>query len=128
MAGMVLVDTSVWVRHFRETNATLHGLLVQDRVLMHSLVRAELACGTPPAPRASTLASLAMLRHCQEASVTETLEFLETHQLYGKGCGFVDLAILASTLITPGAKLWTADARLNTLAKMLRVDYAEPVH
>ena len=128
MVDMVVVDTSIWVRHFRDANVALQGLLVQDRVLMHSLVRAELACGTPPAPRVSTLAGLAKLRRCREATIAETLDFLEAHQLYGRGCGFIDLSILASTLITPGAKLWTADARLHLLAKSQGVSYSESVH
>ena len=49
MPVSVLVDTSVWVRHFREADTYLQELLVQDSVLMHPMVHAELACGTPPA-------------------------------------------------------------------------------
>ncbi|MEN2388091.1 PIN domain-containing protein [Comamonas sp. A7-5] len=128
MPVSVLVDTSVWVRHFREADSHLQKLLMQDSVLMHSMVHAELACGTPPAPRADTLAALAMLRPSQEASIPETLEFLEKNQLFGKGCGLVDLSLLASTLITPGACLWTADRRLAEMAKQLGVAYAIPTH
>lgn len=95
---------------------------------MHSMVHAELACGTPPAPRADTLAFLAMLRPSKEATTSETLEFLERHALYGRGCGFVDLSLLASTLITPACVLWTADRRLAGLAAQLGVAYAPLVH
>ena len=124
----VLVDTSVWVRHFREADTHLQELLMQDSVLMHSMVHAELACGTPPAPRADTLAALAMLRPSQQASIPETLEFLEQNKLFGKGCGLVDLSLLASTLITPGALLWTADRRLADMATQLNVAYLPPLH
>jgi len=48
----VLVDTSVWVGHFRRANPRLRSLLENDRVLCHPLIVLELACGTPPAPRA----------------------------------------------------------------------------
>lgn len=128
MSVSVLVDTSVWVRHFRDADPHLQELLLQDSVLMHSMVHAELACGTPPAPRADTLAALAMLRRSQEASIPETLDFLERHKLFGKGCGVVDLSLLASTLITPGALLWTADRRLADMAAQLGVAYVIPTH
>ena len=44
----VLVDTSVWVDHFRRPNAVLAELMGFDEVLTHPLVVGELACGTPP--------------------------------------------------------------------------------
>jgi len=128
MPVSVLVDTSVWVRHFREADPHLQELLAQDSVLMHPMVHAELACGTPPAPRRDTLAALAMLRPSQEASIPETEEFIERHQLFGKGCGLVDLSLLASTLITPGALLWTADRRLADMAAQLGAAYVIPTH
>jgi hypothetical protein len=87
----VLIDTSVWVAHFRQCNAELVRLLALDGALMHPLVQAELACGTPPEPRARTLA---------------------------------DLGLLASTLLTPGAVLWTLDKRLAALAGRFGVSYA----
>ena len=63
----VLVDTSVWVDHFRRRNDALIQLLAQDRVLVHPFVIGEIACGTPPA-RARTLADLDQLQPSQQAS------------------------------------------------------------
>ena len=57
----VLVDTSVWVDHFRRPNPVLAELMVQDQVLTHPLVVGELACGTPPEPRLRTLGDMALL-------------------------------------------------------------------
>ena len=54
---MILVDTSVWVNHFKDRNEDLVRLLFSDSVLIHPLIIAELACGTPPAPRTQTLNS-----------------------------------------------------------------------
>lgn len=51
----VLVDTSVWVDHFKYHNVRLVQLLGFDLALMHPMVLAEIACGTPPAPREKTL-------------------------------------------------------------------------
>jgi predicted nucleic acid-binding protein len=76
----VLVDTSVWVAHFRSRNEALVDLLSQDRVLIQPMILGELACGTPP-DRARTLADLSSLRHCQEPSLREALDFVERHQL-----------------------------------------------
>ena len=112
----VLVDTSVWVDHFRHGNATLAALLESDRVLTHPMVIGELTCGTPP-DRKRTMAALRALRLARAASLEEIGAFVERERLYGRGCGLVDMALLASTLITPGARLWTLDIRLATLAR-----------
>ena len=103
----VLVDTSVWVDHFRYGQPALMQLLALDAVLIHPYVVAELACGTPPAPRHRTLDDLARLRPAVQASQHELLDFIEREQLYGMGCGMVDLALLASTLLSPRTQLWT---------------------
>lgn len=114
-----LVDTSVGIDHFRHGNAQRVGLLAQDAVLMHSFVFLELACGTPPAPRAPTLADLARLRPPHQASSAELLAFIEREALYGQGCGMTDVSLLAAARITPGARLWTLDKRLAALASRL---------
>ena len=54
----VLVDTSVWVDHFRHGQPALARLLALDAVLIHPYVLAELACGSPPAPRGCVSSSL----------------------------------------------------------------------
>ncbi len=41
----VLVDTSVWIDHFRQSDEQLINLLQQNEVLMHPMIRGELACG-----------------------------------------------------------------------------------
>ncbi len=88
----VLIDTSVWVAHFRQSQAELVRLLALDGALMHPLVQAELACGTPPEPRVRTLADLGLLPPVRQASLTEVMAFVERERLYGLGCGVVDLA------------------------------------
>lgn len=121
----VLVDTSVWVDHFRRANAALEQLLWQDAVLCHPWVLGEIACGTPPA-REQTLADLAALETAKVAHVQELMAFIERERLYGLGCGLVDLALLASVRLTPGARLWTRDQRLAALAERLGVAFAHP--
>jgi predicted nucleic acid-binding protein len=117
----VLVDTSVWVDHFRQTSPALTHLLVQNLVWTHSMVLGELACGGPPAPRSQTLADIACLQRTDEATTQEVLDFIESEQLHGLGCGWVDMVLLTSALITPGATLWTLDKRLAALADRFAV-------
>jgi predicted nucleic acid-binding protein len=124
----VLIDTSVWVDHFRCRNEALVQLVTSDQALTHPLVLVELACGTPPAPRARTLHDIGLLRHAQHATWTEVMQFIEVEQLYGQGCGSSDLTLLASTLMTPGASLWTLDRRLVTLARRLGAAYPPDGH
>ncbi|PWI77284.1 VapC toxin family PIN domain ribonuclease [Enterobacter sp. CGMCC 5087] len=119
----VLVDTSVWVDHFRNRNDGLIQLLNLDLVLIHPMILAEIACGTPPAPRLRTLGDLGLLPQSHQANINEVMAFIENEKLYGLGCGLVDLTLLASTLITPGARLWTLDKRLETLATRLNANY-----
>lgn len=119
----VLVDTSVWVDHFRRGNEALVNLLHANSVQTHPMIVAELACGTPPAPRLRTLKNIGRLQSAKQASLREVMDFIEREQLYGLGCGLVDLILLASTLITPNTELWTLDKRLASLAERFGVAY-----
>jgi predicted nucleic acid-binding protein len=125
---MVLVDTAVWVDHFRRPNAVLAELMVLDRVLTHPLVMGELACGTPPEPRLRTLGDMALLLPADQAAPDEIRAFIEREALFGLGCGLIELTLLASTLITQGAQLWTLDQRLAALSERFGVCFAPPMH
>lgn len=124
----VLADTSVWVRHFRRADPVLQALLSTDRILGHPLIVLELACGTPPAPRDRTLLDLRALQQAVVATTDETLAFIETERLHDSGCGAVDMMLLASTLLTSAALLWTDDRRLHTLALRLGVAFSPARH
>lgn len=126
MSG-VLVDTSVWVDHFRRHNDALAALLTADQVLAHPLIVGEIACGTPP-ERSQTLSDLGNLQQIQQASVGEAMHFIESQRLFGLGCGLVDILLLASTLMTPGAQIWTLDKRLASLADRFGVFHHPQVH
>lgn len=70
----VLVDTSVWVEHFRRRNVALVELIGLDEVLTHLMVLLELACGTPPEPRAQTLGDIELLLSVRQAGLREVRE------------------------------------------------------
>jgi len=123
----VLVDTSVWINHFKKPNASLIKLLTLDLVLTHPMVLLELACGIPPS-RKQTLSDLGLITQARQASMNEVMQLIEAKKLYGLGCGLVDISLLASTLITPGTELWTLDKRLLILTERFCVQYQEISH
>ncbi len=121
--NLVLADTSVWISHFRRPNAVLQALLSADQVLCHPMILIEIACGTPPSPRARTLSDLQQLRSATVASTKETLELIEREQLQDSGCGAVDLLLLGSVLLTSDAVLWTVDRNLAALAARFEISF-----
>lgn len=112
----ILADSSIWVAHFRQPSKTLQSLLQNDQVLCHPLIVIEIACGTPPTPRLRTLSWLQNLRQPVIATTDEILALIERERIADSGCGAVDTALLAATLLTPGTRLWTADRPLAALA------------
>lgn len=118
----------LYLDHFRHTNESLVDLLSLDMAITYPMVVTELACGTPPAPRERTLADIATLPQSRQASLTEVRELIEREQLFGLGYGLVDLTLLASTMLTTGARLWTQDQRLRRLAQRFQVAYLPARH
>lgn len=123
----VLIDTSVWINHFRVANQELIELLNNDIALIHPMIAAEIACGTPPS-RKNTLSDLESLQKCHQPTLSEVMGFIERKKFFGHGCGIIDMILLASTLITPNTKLWTLDNRLAVLAKQLGILYKPKLH
>lgn len=111
---MVLVDTSVWVAHFREPQRGLVELLGEGLVLVHPFVTGELACGNLRR-RPSVLADFAALPAAARASDLEVMRLVEDRRLWGRGLGWVDVHLLASALISH-CRLWTLDKRLAAAA------------
>lgn len=122
--SLVLADTSVWIAHFRRANPVLQSLLATEQILCHPLVVLEIACGTPPAPRDRTLGDLGKLKQAVVATSNETLTLIEREQLQDSGCGAIDMALLASTLLTADTLLWTLDRDLAALASRLGVAFS----
>jgi predicted nucleic acid-binding protein len=117
---MILVDTSCWIEHLRLGNGRLQALLNRGRVLAHPMVVGELACGHL-ARRTELLRWLSDLPWARQATHGEVLRLIDRRQLFGRGLGYVDAHLLAATLITPHARLWTQDRRLGILALELGI-------
>jgi predicted nucleic acid-binding protein len=111
----VLVDSSVWVGHFKQRNEHLVALLAADLVVCHPYIVAEVACGTPP-NRKAIIRMLSELENTPVATQDELLAMVDAQQLYGRGCGFVDLSLLASANLSEKTLIWTLDKRFDQLA------------
>jgi predicted nucleic acid-binding protein len=120
---MILVDTSVWIDHLRESNSTLVSLLETCDVLAHPLVTGELAMGTIRS-RGELLSLLGELPTAPVADHHEVLTLIETRGLHGTGLGIVDAHLLACTLLAPGTTLWTRDRRLAEAAARLDIAWS----
>jgi len=119
---MILVDTSIWIDHFRKGNDALSLLLEQDLVLMHPFIIGELACGSM-VNRHEILGLLGTLPAAVAAGHNEVLQFVEMKHLYGMGIGWIDVHLLASARLLH-APLWTSDARLKRAAESLGIAYS----
>ena len=120
---MVLVDTSVWVSHFRETHDGLVELLNNGEVVCHPFIIGELACGNLN-NRTSIIALLEALPVALVVEHEELLSFIEARKIMGKGLGYVDVHLLAAALLT-GVPLWTLDKKLDKVAEGLQRKYRQ---
>jgi predicted nucleic acid-binding protein len=116
---MILVDTSVWIEHLRARNDRLRDLLLAEQVLCHPFIVGELACGSLRR-RGEILSLLKALPEAKLLEHEEVLNFLDARRLYGRGIGWVDAHLLASTLLT-GCTLWTFDKPLRRAAAALSI-------
>ena len=108
---MILVDTSVWIDHFRNGNTRLAELLNGGSVLMHAFVLGELALGNLRS-RKDVLRDLGNLPQAVVATDAEVLGFIAANKLHGRGIGYIDAHLLAASRLTPDTALWTYDRRL----------------
>jgi predicted nucleic acid-binding protein len=119
---VILVDTSVWIDHFRRGDATLARLLGNGAVVGHPWVTGELALGNLTR-RDEILRLLAALPQATRARTHEVLRLIEQEALCGAGIGYVDAHLLAAARLTADTRLWTGDKRLLAVATRLGLDF-----
>jgi predicted nucleic acid-binding protein len=117
---VILVDTSIWVDHFRQHDLVLESLLSNGDVLTHHFIVGELAMGNFR-QRDVILDNMRDLKHAVAATDDEVLDFVEEHALFGLGIGYIDAHLLAAARLTRGTELWTRDKRLDAAAQRLAV-------
>jgi len=120
---MILVDSSVWIDHWRSGDERLAQLLGQGQVWVHRFVTGELALGNLQR-REEVLGALQDLPQCKVATDAEVLGFITDQALAGSGIGYIDAHLLAAVRLTPGTQLWTRDKRLLAAAVRLGLAYA----
>lgn len=117
---MTLVDTSVWIDHLRRSgDPQLIALLKKNNVWVHPWIVGEIACGNL-AHRARVIGELRKLPQLAIARDQEVLLLIKRRRLMGKGIGYVDAHLLTAAL-AQGARLWTRDKHLMTIAAALGI-------
>ena len=120
---MVLVDTSIWIDHFRRGDLQMTALLDRGDVIMHPFVLGELVLGNVP-KIAQMIVDLRALPKAIVASTDEILEFISDRRLSGSGIGYVDVHLLAAAALMPETFVWTRDQRLHAAAQSLSLNAA----
>ena len=119
---MILIDTSVWVDHFRRPVAEVERLALAARIIQHPFVTGELAVGDLRNPE--DLAFLSQdLPRARVATEAEFLSFVANERLAATGIGFVDAHLLAACRLMPGTSLWSRDKRLERWARVAGVNW-----
>ncbi len=116
---MILVDTSVWIDHFRSGNRKLGEALTAELVLMHPFIVGELCCGGLR-NRTGILADLRALPAARSATHDDVLCLIEERRLWGKGIGWIDAHLLATALIS-NCRLWSLDRSLALASNALGI-------
>ncbi len=115
----MLVDTSVWIDHFHRPHFALVTALERGEAECHDFVLGELACGTLPR-RDEVLTLMRALPRISPVTHDEAMALIAERRLWGRGLGWVDVGLLAATLVA-GGRLWTMDRRLRLVAHDLGV-------
>ena len=118
---MVLVDTSIWINHFRKADRYLLQFLEEGGVFLHPFIIGEISLGNIK-QRTEVLGLLKKLPMVELLSDEEVLIFVEKHKLFGKGIGWIDTHLLASTYLSQ-FKLLTHDKNLSLIAQKLGLSF-----
>jgi predicted nucleic acid-binding protein len=114
-----LVDTSIWISHFRTNHAYLRELLEADEVITHEFIIGELACGNLH-NRKNIIQYLNDLPQVKKATSQEVLYLIDSQKLMGLGLGIVDFHLLTCAKIAQ-IKIFTADKKLYQAANLLNI-------
>ncbi len=122
---MILADASVWIDHLHRSIPQMVALLHEEALLMHDYILAEIALGSLH-DRRKTIAEFRRLERAVIAGHEEVTGMIESAKLHSSGLGYVDVHLLASTMLTDEAQLWTRDRRLKATAGRIGVAVYAP--
>jgi predicted nucleic acid-binding protein len=118
---MILVDSSVWIDHFRNHNKILESLLFSGSVIIHEFIFGELAIGNFK-NRKLIINLLDSIPKITKLNHSEFIFFINHHSLFGKGIGFVDVHLLGSSKME-GVKIWSLDKKLMKFATDMNIHF-----
>lgn len=118
----VVVDTNVWVHHWKDHNQLLVDMLADREIWTHPIVIGELSMGNLK-NRNQILWHLTRFGRPQLATDSEVRQMVEAKRLWGRGLGWNDVKILASVVIGD-CWLWTGDRRLREAAEEFGVAWS----
>ena len=120
---MIVVDSSIWVDHFRSHNEVLSELLVGQDIVQHPFITGELAMGSLRQWQ-DTVDELRALPQLPVVSDERLYTFVFANHLFGSGLGFVDVHLLAAACGAGDTKIWTRDARMAASAGSMGIMFA----
>lgn len=114
--GSLILDTSVWISHFKIGNQKITHLLKTEEIIIHPFILGELSLGQfEPKTRFKILDMLNLLVKVEVDPHDEIVHFLEKNKLMGKGIGWIDCHRLYST-VKNKLQILTFDKKLKILA------------
>ena len=122
MSEIVLADTSIWIKHFREGNKQFTELLEQGLIACHPYIVGELACGSLK-NRSEIIGLLEALPMAVVLEHSEVMELIEKQKLMSIGIGYIDTHLLGSSLLSD-FQLWTFDKSLQKAAKAMNIAFS----
>jgi predicted nucleic acid-binding protein len=117
----VLVDTPVWIDHLHRDDTILRQLLISGVVYLANAVIGELAAGSLP-NRTRTLSDLRSMSRFADPSGDEVLDWIEKHQLGGKGLSWIDCLLLVIAEQN-NAAIYTRDRILARHARAVKIAF-----
>lgn len=112
---MILVDSSVWIQHFKKTDSFLVNSLKEDRVVVHPLIIQEISLGHIK-NRELIIELVSYLHIAPTASHQQIQEFILKNKLAGSGVGVIDIHLLYAA-VRGKLSIYTFDKSLNKLSK-----------
>jgi predicted nucleic acid-binding protein len=117
---VIIVDTSVWVDHFRRPIKAMQELIAESSIALHPYIYGELLLGGLPG-KGDVAKQLLKLQRSPVASASEAAAFIEWAELSGTGIGYVDAHLLVAAKLFSGGSVLTRDKKLREQAKRLGV-------
>jgi hypothetical protein len=119
---MILADTSVWIDHLRGRLTGLGPRLGRREIMIHPFIIGELML-SGAYRRRGTVEELRRLPRAPLPRPEEVEALIVRESLDGRGVGYVDAVLLAAVRLQPGARLWTLDRKLQSVAADMSIAF-----